>query len=105
MVKASKSYCSKHLKQKLRQEERKLNKRKMIALEKVSIFRKQKLSKTKIKVAKIREKIANQRTDILNKITTELVSSYDVICIEKPITVMSGRQNMIVLNWLGLYFS
>ena len=76
----------------------------MIALEKVSIFRKQKLSKTKIKVAKIREKIANQRTDILNKITTELVSSYDVICIEKPITVMSGRQNMIVLNWLGLYF-
>ena len=47
-----KSYCSKHLKQKLRQEERKLNKRKMIALEKVSIFRKQKLSKTKIKVAK-----------------------------------------------------
>ena len=46
-----KSYCSKHLKQKLRQEERKLNKRKMIA--------------------------------ILNKITTELVSSYDVICIEK----------------------
>ena len=52
MVKASKSYCSKHLKQKLRQEERKLNKRKMIALEKVSIFRKQKLSKTKIKVAK-----------------------------------------------------
>ena len=42
-----KSYCSKHLKQKLRQEERKLNKRKMIALEKVSIFRKQKLSKQK----------------------------------------------------------
>ncbi|MET1239944.1 transposase, partial [Enterococcus faecalis] len=39
--------------------------------------------KQKIKVAKIREKIANQRTDILNKITTELVSSYDVICIEK----------------------
>ena len=56
MVKASKSYCSKHLKQKLRQEERKLNKRKMIALEKVSIFRKQKLSKTKIKVAKFAKK-------------------------------------------------
>ena len=75
----------------------------MIALEKVSIFRKQKLSKQN-KSRKIREKIANQRTDILNKITTELVSSYDVICIEKPITVMNGRQNMIVLNWLGLYF-
>ena len=37
----------------------------------------------KNKSRKIREKIANQRTDILNKITTELVSSYDVICIEK----------------------
>lgn len=79
-----KSYCSKHLKQKLRQEERKLNKRKMIALEKgVDLSQAKNYQKQKIKVAKIREKIANQRTDILNKITTELVSSYDVICIEK----------------------
>ena len=48
----------------------------------MSIFRKQNYQ-NKNKSRKIREKIANQRTDILNKITTELVSSYDVICIEK----------------------
>ena len=56
MVKASKKLLFKAFKAKLRQEERKLNKRKMIALEKVSIFRKQKLSKTKIKVAKFAKK-------------------------------------------------
>ncbi|MCU9786768.1 transposase, partial [Enterococcus faecalis] len=37
----------------------------------------------KIKVSKSREKLANQRTDILIKITTELVSGYDIICSEK----------------------
>ena len=47
-----KSYCSKHLKQKLRQEERKLNKRKMIALEKGVDLSQAKIIKNKNKSRK-----------------------------------------------------
>lgn len=38
--------------------------------------------KQRIKVAKIHEKIANQRKDFLNKLSTNLIKNYDVICIE-----------------------
>lgn len=38
--------------------------------------------KQRTKVAKIHEKIANQRKDILHKKSKELVSAYDAICIE-----------------------
>lgn len=36
----------------------------------------------RIKVAKIHESIVNQRKDFLHKMTTELVTDYDVICVE-----------------------
>ena len=39
-------------------------------------------NKQRIKVAKIHSKIVNCRKDFLHKITTELVTKYDVICIE-----------------------
>lgn len=38
--------------------------------------------KQRIKVAKIHEKIANQRRDFLHKLSTNLVKNHDVICIE-----------------------
>lgn len=38
--------------------------------------------KARIKVARLHEHIANQRTDAIHKMTTELVRYYDVICIE-----------------------
>ena len=38
--------------------------------------------KTRVKIAKLHEHIANQRKDTINKVSTELVKSYDVICIE-----------------------
>lgn len=38
--------------------------------------------KARIKVARLHEHIANQRRDNMQKITTELVRNYDVICIE-----------------------
>lgn len=38
--------------------------------------------KARIKVARQHEKISNQRIDFLQKISTELVKNYDVICIE-----------------------
>jgi putative transposase len=38
--------------------------------------------KQKLKVARIHEKIANQRKDFLNKLSTNLIKNHDVICIE-----------------------
>jgi len=38
--------------------------------------------KQRMKVAKIYEKIANQREDFLNKLSTTLIKNHDVICIE-----------------------
>ena len=38
--------------------------------------------KSQIKVARMHEKIANQRDDALHKLSTQLVREYDVICIE-----------------------
>jgi putative transposase len=37
--------------------------------------------KQRIKVARVHEKIANQRLDGIHKMTTELVKANDVICI------------------------
>jgi len=38
--------------------------------------------KARIKVARLHEKISNQRTDTLHKLSTQLVKGYDVICVE-----------------------
>ena len=38
--------------------------------------------KARIQVAKLNQKIKNTRKDYLHKVTTELVKTYDVICIE-----------------------
>lgn len=39
-------------------------------------------NKARIKVARLHERIANQRNDSMHKLTTELVQAYDIICIE-----------------------
>ena len=39
-------------------------------------------NKTRIKVARLHERVTNQRKDMLNKLSSELVMKYDVICIE-----------------------
>lgn len=50
--------------------------------------------KARIKVARIQERTANQRTDTLHKLTTGIVRSYDVICIEDlaPKNMMQNRR-------------
>ncbi len=39
-------------------------------------------NKARIKVARLHEKVANQRTDTLHKLSTQLIKEYDLICIE-----------------------
>lgn len=38
--------------------------------------------KARLKVARLHEKITNQRSDYLHKLTTQLVRDYDIICVE-----------------------
>lgn len=39
-------------------------------------------NKQRLKVARLQERVANQRRDAMQKLTTELVRNYDLICIE-----------------------
>ena len=39
-------------------------------------------NKARIKVARCHEKIVNQRKDFLNKLSTQLIKDYDIICLE-----------------------
>ena len=39
-------------------------------------------NKARIKVARLFEKISNQREDFLQKLSTELIKEYDIICID-----------------------
>lgn len=39
-------------------------------------------NKSRIKVARLQEHIANQRKDFLQKLSTEIIKDYDVVCIE-----------------------
>ena len=39
-------------------------------------------NKTRIKVARLQEHIANQRKDFLQKLSTEIITNYDIICLE-----------------------
>lgn len=68
---------------KIAREERKLKRRKEMGRQKgMELTQQKNYQKQKIKVAKMREKLMNQRNDFLNKITTEIVQKYDLICVE-----------------------
>ena len=71
------------LSKKLIREQRVLSRRALLAKKKgrklsdCSNYQKQ-----KVKVARIHERISNQRRDFLNKLSTELIKNHDVICLE-----------------------
>ena len=61
------------------------------SIEKLKKLQKQQSRKTKggrnwiknrIKIARLHEKIANQRMDFINKLSTRIITEYDIICIE-----------------------
>lgn len=69
---------------KLKREQRKLSKRAVVAKQKgINLFEAKNYQKQKCKVARLHEKVANQRNDLLNKLSTEIIKNHDVICIEK----------------------
>lgn len=75
-------YTTKMAKQ-LAREQRKLSRRYEQAKKDVKKLEDAKnYQKQKIKVARLHEKVANQREDFLNKVSTIIVKNHDVICIE-----------------------
>lgn len=68
---------------KLKREQRKLSKRAAVAKQKgINLLEARNYQKQKRKVARLHEKVANQRTDFLNKLSTEIIKNHDIICIE-----------------------
>ena len=73
----------KQLSKKLAKEQKILSRRALVAKKSGrKLFESKNYQKQRIKVAKIHEKIANKRRDFLNKLSTELVKSHDILCIE-----------------------
>ncbi|STX08830.1 transposase, IS605 OrfB family [Kurthia zopfii] len=70
--------------QKLKREQRKLAKRRLVAKEKgIDLIDSLNYQKQKRKVAKLYDKVVNQREDFLHKLSTDIIKNHDVICLEK----------------------
>ena len=71
------------MEKKLKREQRKLSRRALLAKQKgINLFEASNYQKQKRKVARLHEKVMNQRTDFLNKLSTEMIKNHDMICIE-----------------------
>ena len=71
------------LSKKLAKEQKILSRRGLLAKKKgVKFSESSNYQKQKLKVARLHEKIANQRKDFLHKLSTNLIKNHDVICVE-----------------------
>ncbi|MGX7059843.1 IS200/IS605 family element RNA-guided endonuclease TnpB [Vagococcus humatus] len=71
------------MEKKLKREQRKLSRRALIAKQNgLDLFEAKNYQKQKHKVARLHEKVTNQRTDFLNKLSTDMIKNHDIICIE-----------------------
>lgn len=71
------------MEKKLRREQRKLSRRSLLAKKNnIKLVDAKNYQKQKMKVARLHEKVKNQRQDFLHKLSTDLVKNHDVIVIE-----------------------
>ena len=71
------------LSKKLAKEQKILSRRGLLAKKKrMKLSESSNYQKQKLKVARLHEKIANQRKDFLHKLSTNLIKNHDVICVE-----------------------
>ena len=71
------------MEKKLKREQRKLSKRALLAKNKgIHLLDAKNYQKQKCKVARLHERVINQRDDFLNKSSTEIIKNHDIICIE-----------------------
>src|SRR5690625_1079088 len=72
-----------NMEKKLKREQRKLARRALHAKNKgINLFDAKNYQKQKQKVARLHERVMNQRDDFLNKLSTEIIKNHDIICIE-----------------------
>ncbi|AHD07166.1 transposase [Paenibacillus larvae] len=48
----------------------------------INLYEAKNYQKQKRKVARLHEKVMNQRNDFLNKLSTDMIKNHDMICIE-----------------------
>ncbi|MGO5335080.1 IS200/IS605 family element RNA-guided endonuclease TnpB [Enterococcus cecorum] len=71
------------MEKKLKREQHKLSRRALLAKNKgIPLSEAKNYQKQKRKVARLHEKVMNQRADFLNKLSTEIIKNHDIICIE-----------------------
>lgn len=71
------------MEKKLKREQRKLSRRALNAKNKgINLLDAKNYQKQKCKVARLHEKVRNQRDDFLNKLSTEIIKNHDIICME-----------------------
>ncbi|MFD4707449.1 IS200/IS605 family element RNA-guided endonuclease TnpB [Gottfriedia sp. NPDC058432] len=71
------------MEKKLKREQRKLSGRALHAKKNgVNLLYAKNYQKQKRKVARLHERVMNQRDDFLNKLSTEIIKNHDIICIE-----------------------
>jgi len=77
------NHFNRQMEERLRREQRKLARR-ALASEKrgIRLSEARNYQKQRRKVARLYEKVANQRNEFLNKLSTEIVKNHDIICIE-----------------------
>ncbi|KQL33564.1 transposase [Bacillus sp. FJAT-25509] len=71
------------MEKKLKSEQRKLSRRALHAKKNgINLLDAKNYQKQKRKVARLHERVMNQRDDFLNKLSTEIIKNHDLICIE-----------------------
>lgn len=71
------------MEKKLKREQRKVSRRALLAKQNgINLFEAKNYQKQKRRVARVHEKVVNQRTDFLNKLSTDIIKNHDMICIE-----------------------
>src|SRR5690625_68966 len=71
------------MEKKLKREQRKLSRRALHAKNNgINLLDAKNYQKQKIKVARLHEKVMNQRENFLHKLSTEIIKNHDIVCIE-----------------------
>ncbi len=84
---------------KLKREQRKLSRHALLAKKKgIDLFEAKNYQKQKRKIARLHEKVMNQRTDFLNKWSTEMIKNHDIICMEDLNTKGMLRNHKLAKN-------